>query len=100
MADVIPLHSDDPQDDPHAVLDELLKHAWIQLIRDMDCAREDVEGAGGSSKPMTTAERARILSSASDYLLKRQKHRPSKSRSGIADLAAQHRESPGRTRRR
>ena len=100
---VVPLHTDH-QDDPRDVLADLLANEWIRLILDLQAGKEDGEGAGGSSKPvskpMTTAERVRILSSASDYLLKLQKQKPSRTRSGIADLAAQHRDSPGRTRRR
>jgi hypothetical protein len=100
MADnVVPLHTDNPED-PRDVLDDLLGQEWIRLIRDLASGKDAVEGAGGSSKSMTTAERVRILSSASDYLLKLQKSKPSRTRSGIADLAAQHREPSGRTRRR
>lgn len=100
---VVPLHSDHPED-PRDELADLLALEWLRLIKDLSSAKEGAEGAGGSSnavfKPMTTAERVRILSSASDYLLKLQKQKPSRPKSGIADLAAAHRDTPGRTRRR
>ena len=106
---VIPLHTEEeeqPQD-----LAALLEVEYVKLLRDMnDPSRlrpqknpdtEDGEGTGGS--PLSIAERVKVLSSATEFLLKLQKIRPrEKAASGVNRLLTEYRSgnTAGRTRRR
>lgn len=102
MADdnVIPFNPDASGETRDRLI-EAVEQQWIRLIEELSSDKAAVEGTDGSSaKALTIAERVRILTSATEFLLKLQKLKPSKSRSGISKLSDALRGDPGRTGRR
>jgi hypothetical protein len=70
---------------------DLMEESYKQLLRDMSSAKEGVDGAPGSSSSpsMTIADRVRILTSVREFLNWKQKLKPEKATSGIAQLRDQ-----------
>lgn len=84
-------------------LADAIENEWIRLIEGLSSVNEASEGTGGSdaaSPAISVAERVRLLSAATEFLIKLQKLRPSKSRSGISNLNSELRGSAGSRSRR
>ena len=87
---------------------DLIEDQYVRLLRDMkedgltepeDDGKQETERVSGSSSTMTIAERVKVLSSATDFLLLKQKLQPEKKTSGLDQLRAELNPAKTATRR-